>query len=337
MENLTENYDALFNSRVEIVEATSAGSNDYKPAPSKGKGGTYKSIIRFIPWYKDPKHGSIQEKWTCWLVNPLSQKGRYVDCPSSVGKPSPLQDMYWKLKKSESVSQQKKADVFSRRHNYASLIQVIKDENAPELEGKILIWRYGVKIWEKINAELKPVIGPADDPFNILNGKAFALYITQKGEWPNYDNSKFLETHRIPLVIPNVEEDGKLVPILETTDKEVVFNYVKDNSPDLAKYGYMEWDQDTHDYVNMVIQAVTGQANESANYAEVQNSLKTADNADNVDDSGITSSNLDLGELISPLIDDLPDISLPTNLGNDNEKPSSAGIGGSLDEALKGL
>ena len=333
MENLIENYDALFNARVEIKEEKATG-NEYKPGPDKGKGGTYKSIIRFIPWYKDPVHGSIQEKWTCWLVNPLSQKGRYVDCPSSIGKQSPLQDMYWKLKKSDSVAQQKKADVFSRRHNYASLIQVIKDENAPELEGKILVYRYGVKIWEKINAELKPVIGKADDPFNILNGKAFALYITRKGEWPNYDNSKFLETHRIPLVIPNPEEDGKLVPINENTDKATVFNYVKDNSPDLGKYAFNEWDQDIHDYVNSVIAAVTGQANESANFAGVKNA---GDPVGSVVDTGIIATNINLEEINTPSVDDLPNLDLPTGLGAEVEKPSTSGIGGSLDEALKGL
>lgn len=324
MENLTENYDALFNSRVEIKEKEVTG-NDYKPSPEKGKGGTYQSIIRFIPWYKDTVHGSIQEKWTCWLVNPLSQKGRYVDCPSSIGKPSPLQDMYWKLKKSDAVAQQKKADVFSRRHNYASLIQVIKDENAPELEGKILIYRYGVKIWEKINAELKPVIGPPDDPFNIMEGKAFALYITKKGDWPNYDNSKFLEKHRIPLVIP--AENGELEPITEKTDKELVFNFVKDNSPDLAKYGYNEWDQDVHDYVNSVIAAVTGQATVQSNTAQIKNTEV---------DTGITASDINLEEINTPNID-LPNIELSSNLSESNEKPSSSGVGGSLNDALAGL
>lgn len=332
MENFNENYDLLFNSRVEIKEPESSVS-EYKPSPEKGKGGTYKSIIRFIPWYKDPVHGSIQEKWTCWLVDPLTQKGKYVDCPSSIGKPSPLQDMYWKLKKSDSVAMQKKADIFSRRHNYASLIQVIKDENAPELEGKIIPWRFGSKIFEKINAELKPIIGESDDPFNILTGKAFAIYVIKKGDWPNYDSCKFLETHRIPLLIPD-EKTGKLEPITAATDKAKVFNFVKENSADLTKFSFLEWDQTTHEYVNTVIASVTGKAAESATYASIKNGDPNPVNTVKPT-SGIVSQDINLDELDN-FESNFPEIQMPS-LDTFKSKSPSKGIAGSLNEALDGL
>ena len=153
MSNKESNYDAFFNPGVEAPAASAKSTEEYNPSADKGKGGTYQSIIRFVPWWQDPKHGSIQDKWVSYLVDPITQRGRYVDCPSSVGKPSPLSDVYWKLKKSESVQMQKFAQSFSRRHSYASLVQIIRDENAPENEGKIMVFRYGIKIWEKINAE----------------------------------------------------------------------------------------------------------------------------------------------------------------------------------------
>ena len=166
-----ESYDALFNPNVEIKEPSLKNADEYSASADKGSGGVYKAIIKFVPWWKNPTHGSIQEKWVCWLEDPITQKGKAVDCPSSIGKPSILQDMYWKLKKSDNISMQKKSEIFSRRHTFASLIQVIKDQQQPELEGKILIYRYGVKLWEKINAELKPLIGEKHDPFDIINGK----------------------------------------------------------------------------------------------------------------------------------------------------------------------
>lgn len=324
---MAEDFNALFNPNVEVKEQGSKNADEYSPSADKGTGGVYKSIIRFIPWWQDPTHGSIQEKWVAWLEDPVTQRGKPIDCPSSVGKPSPLQDMYWKLKKSDNVAMQKKAQIFSRRHTFASLIQVIKDSNNPDLEGKILVYRYGVKIWEKINAELKPLIGEKHDPFDILNGKAFGLVITKVSGFNNYDQSKFL-SDKIPLCIPN---NGKLNPITPETDKQEVFNFVKENSPDLSKYGFKEWDQEIHNYVNHVISAVTGQANVSQNISDVVNQQDTVQ-APSVSGEGITSQELNIDDLGSGFNTDLPDLNIP-----DLDTPSDQGIAGDLDDVLKNL
>ncbi|HPI82294.1 MAG TPA: hypothetical protein PK122_03615 [Candidatus Paceibacterota bacterium] len=327
-----ENYNAFFNPDVEVNEPKVGQAIEYNPTAAKGKNNVYQSIIRFIPWWQNPKHGSIQEKWVSYLVDPITNRGRYVDCPSSVGKPSPLQDIFWKLKKSESVQEQKLADTFSRRHSYASLIQVIRDENAPELEGKILVWRYGVKVWEKLNAELKPIVQGVEkhDPFDILNGKAFALVITKVSGYNNYDQSKFIDK-KIPLCLPG-EKDGKKVlnPINQSTDKKMVFDWVKDNSPDLGDYSYREWDQETYDYVNHVITSVTGQGAVSQKYDSIVNREKPAASAPS---AGITSSeisveNIDLGGDDLGISDSgMPDLDLP-------DLPEVDGIGGDLDDII---
>jgi len=324
----SENYNAFFNPDVEVNEPPARVSDEYSPTAAKGKNNVYQSIIRFIPWWKNPKHGSIQEKWVSYLQDPVTNRGRYVDCPSSVGKPSPLQDIYWRLKKSESVQEQKLADTFSRRHSYASLVQVIRDENDSTNEGKVLVWRYGVKIWEKINAELKPVIGEKHDPFDILKGKVFALTISKVSGFNNYDQSKFVDK-RIPLCIPEVKE-GKsvLVPINETTDKQQVFDWVKEHSPDLSKYAYREWDQDTFDYVNHVILSVTGQGTVTQKYDGIVNREPAPAGAP---DAGITSSeisveNLDLGTEEAGI--DIPELNIP-------DLPPIEGIQGDLKDILE--
>ena len=329
---MSEDINALFNPQTEVPETGTKNNEEYSPSAAKGKNNVYQSVIRFVPWWKNPKQ-SLIDKWTCWLTDPVTDRGRFVDCPSSVGKPSPLQDMYWKLKKSDSVALQKKADIFSRRHSYAALIQVIKDENNPEMEGKILTWRFGVKIWEKINAELKPVIGDKHDPFDILNGKAFALIITKVSGYNNYDQSKFVDK-RIPLCIPN--EDGKLIPIKPDADKKFVFDWVKENSPNLEKYSYKEWDQEVHDYVNHVITAVTGQASKATTVASVKNDGKpgggdvgasSQSSGTDITTEDLTTEDLDVGDIGGS---DLPDLDLP-------DLPDTGGISGDLDDALKGL
>jgi hypothetical protein len=320
-----ENFDELFNPSVDMGAAAKSNLVDYTPSAAKGKNKVYQSLVRLIPWHEDPKK-SIMEKWTCWLVDPISQKGKFVDCPSSIGKPSLLQDMYWKLKKSDSVQQQKAAEIFSRRHAFSSLVQIIKDDNQPELEGKILVWKYGKKVWDKINGELKPLIGDPHNPFDLLKGKIFALVITEVSGFNNYDQSKFVDKS-IGLCIPN--EQGKLIPINEKTDKASVLEFLKENSPELSKFGFKEWDADTHDYVNAVITQVTGKASESSNYASLQsttNETKTSKPAaQKAKTSGITSSDISLEE-----IDGLGDI-------GSVDMPELGGIGGDLDEALSGL
>ena len=325
-----DNYDALFTPQVDMGETAKKNTEDYQVGADKGKGGVYQSIIRFVPWHQNPKN-SIQEKWVSWLIDPVTQKGRFVDCPSSIGKPSLLQDMYWKLKKSESIQEQKKADVFSRRHNFSALIQVIKDENQPELEGKILAYRFGKKLWEKINSEMKPIVGEPHNPFELLNGKLFALVITKVSGFNNYDQSKFVDKV-VPLCMPDAE--GKLIPITPDTDKGVVFKYLQDNSPDLAKYGFREWDTDTYDYVNGVITAVTGIAPAPSNMSDVQNEVAGSNptQPQAPADAGITSTEISLGELSGDtgMNTDIPSIQLP-------DLPDVGGITGNLDDVLKGL
>jgi hypothetical protein len=222
---------------------------------------------------------------------------------------------------------QKLAQSFSRRHSYASLVQVIRDENNPEAEGKIMVFRYGVKIWEKINAELKPVIGEPHDPFDTLGGKAFALVITKVSGFNNYDQSKFVDK-RIPLCQPNA--DGKLIPITPQSNKREVFEWVKTQSPDLSKYAYKEWDQDTYDYVNHVIVAVTGEGQVSTKYANVVNK-EAAKSTGPVSgpSTGITTKEISVGELDLSGGDglDIPDLDLG-NLGG------SKGIDGDLDDII---
>ena len=337
--------DSLFHPNVEIGGGkTPQNVGEYSPSSDKGQNGVYKSIIRFVTWWQDPLH-SYTDKWACWLVDPVTNRGRVVDCPSSVGKPSPLQDMFFKLRKAESVQEQKKSEIFSRKHMYAAVIQVIKDDQNKEAEGKLLIYRFGKKIFEKYEAEKKPVIGEPHEPFDLLDGKAFALVITKVAGYNNYDQSRFLN-NKVPLLLPT-GKDGKvaafgteglkLQPINEKTPRETVFDFLKENSPDLTKYSYKDWDQETHEYVNQVILAVTGQIPSTA-YADVRNDQGSKAPAPQgqkpqAPGTGITTSELSLDDLdIGSSIENLPELNLPDMNSNNN-----FGLPGDLDEAIANL
>lgn len=346
------NYDmdSLFHPKVEIRDNVSKQSEgEYSPSADKGTNGIYQSVIRFVSWWQDPQHSYI-DKWVCWLVDPVTNRGRIVDCPSSVGKPSPLQDMFFKLRNSESIQEQKKAEIFSRKHQYAAIIQVIKDKHYPELEGKLLVYRFGKKVFEKIEGEKKPIVGEPHEPFDLIDGKAFQLIITKQSGYNNYDQAKFIDK-KIPLLLPvnekgemvSFETDGfKLQAINEKTPREVVFNFLKENSPDLSKYAYQEWDQDIHDYVNQVILAVTGKPS-STGFADVRNNAgKNAPGNNAPPKTGvspasekISSADISIEDLsVASEIDSLPDLDLPDI---DDNKEDNFGLGGDLDEAIANL
>jgi len=240
-----ENLNDIFNLSVDDfkTEEKRATSN-FKPDANSGRDGVYKAVVRFLPWHKDPKK-SVMKKWSCWLVNPANDEAKMVDCPSTVGKKSILQDMFWKFKKSDSVAEQKMADNFSRRQRFASLVQIIKDDNSPENVGKIMIWSYGVKIFNKLQAEMKPEFGKPHIPFDLFEGKPFLVHITKVAGYNNYDNCRFLD-ERVPISIEGREMQKS------ATDMEKIKAFLE-QSPDLGSYDYQEWDNATEDFVNEVI------------------------------------------------------------------------------------
>lgn len=240
-----ENLNDIFNLSVDDFKTEEKRETTlYKPDANSGRDGVYKSVVRFLPWHENPKK-SVMQKWSCWLTNPLTEESKMVDCPSSVGKKSILQDMFWKLKKSESVAEQKLAENFSRRQVFASLIQVIKDDNRPELVGKIMIWKYGIKIYNKIQAEMKPEFGKPHIPFDLFEGKPFLVHITKVAGFNNYDNCRFLD-EKLPITI-----DGNKME-KNQEDLEKIMSFLK-TSPDLNAYDYRDWDEDTTNFVNDVI------------------------------------------------------------------------------------
>lgn len=237
-QNLNQEVD-IFNLPTEALTTPERTTTTefYSPSADKGREGVYKSLVRFIPNVFDPLHSKIM-KYYVWLEDPATQEGFSVDCPSTVGKKSILKDMYWKLKKSDSVKDQELAQkYFGRVESHYALVQVLKDDNQPDLVGKILVWKFGAQVNKKIEAALKPEYGSPMNPFDLFEGKVFAIQVVKKMNWNNYDQCAFVGDGT-PLEI-----DGK--PIQRTPeDQAKVVEYLKANSPDISKYGYKEWDEE---------------------------------------------------------------------------------------------
>lgn len=239
----------LFNMNSEdLFKSNSINDMIYRPKPQDGKDNVYKAVIRFIPFFSNPK-ASIQKKWSIWLKNPNTNKAKYIDCPTSIGEDSILYSLYWKLKNSENAEEVSLADNFSRSEKYYSIVQIIKDPNKPDLNGQFKIFQYGKKIWEKLKNVTNDDMGNKVDPFDIFNGKNFLLHVKQVSNFPNYDDSQFMANNE-PIMI-----DGKPI-VNDPKNYKEIFEYLKNVSPDLEQYGFKAWTDEDKRFVFDVIDAV---------------------------------------------------------------------------------
>lgn len=237
----------IFNLGVDAVDThtvqTTSNTEVYKPTADDGKDGTYKALIRFVPNPKNPRN-SLVKKYVHWLTD-ASGEGKLVDSPASIGEKCPIADAFWKLRKSDSAVDRKISEKLKRREQYYALIKIIKDPQNPELEGTYKIFKFGYKIKEKIDAELKPDFGEPTQIFDLFEGKNFELIITRQGEYNNYDKSKFSSSRS------SVTVDGKAAErnaeFMGKIKEEIA------SAPDLSAYEYQVWDDQTRDFVNATL------------------------------------------------------------------------------------
>ena len=237
----------IFNLGVNDVDThetqASSGSDLYKPTADDGKDGTYKAMIRFVPNPTNPRN-SLVKKYVHWLTN-ANGDGKMVDSPSTVGAPCPIADVFFKLRKSDSAVDRKMSDKLKRREQYFALIKIIKDPQNPELEGQYKVFKFGYKIKEKIDEELKPAFGEPTQVFDLFAGKNFELIITRQGEFNNYDKSKF-SSKTSP-----VEIEGK--GATRTPEAMKAIKTELEAAPSLEPYEYKAWDGETLDFVNSIL------------------------------------------------------------------------------------
>jgi hypothetical protein len=237
----------IFNLGVNDVEThevqSSTGGDMYKPSADQGKDGTYKALIRFVPNPENPRN-SLVKKYVHWLTN-ASGDGKMVDSPSTVGESCPIADVFFKLRKSDSAVDRKMSDKLKRREQYFALVKVIKDPQNPEFEGQYKIFKFGYKIKEKIDAELKPNFGEPTQVFDLFAGKNFELVITRQGEYNNYDTAKFSSATSA------IDMGG--TPAERTAEGMAAIKAELDNAPSLAPFEYKAWDAETRDFVNGIL------------------------------------------------------------------------------------
>lgn len=237
-------------------------SDDNIYSPQLPTSGTpYKAIIRFLPYYKDPQNKSKIRKFQYFFRNQNGVKGGVFDCPSSLGKKhsSIFTDAFFTLREHPNALMQDLKTYFNRKVRYWSPVQIIQDTQNPELVGQIKIFRFGAQVNEIIEQ-----IATGDDslnlkavnPYDLLNGKDLILIINKEtygngNTGPSYKKSQFMASSNVAWV-PGFNDNDREN---KTKDglQEAIFEYLKENTPDIDPYLYQPWDDATkQDAVNIV-------------------------------------------------------------------------------------
>ena len=159
--------------------------------PTVDKEGNGYAVIRFlpskfedgVPFVKVFNHGF--KAGAKWFIE---------NCPTtpSIGGQCPVCDANSELWNTGLESNKKIASSRKRKLRYISNIIVIKDPKNPENEGKVFLFSYGQKIFEKLESIMNPPEQYGEeprDPFGFFDGAIMKLKIKKQGDFRNYDDS----------------------------------------------------------------------------------------------------------------------------------------------------
>ena len=159
--------------------------------PELDKSGNGYAVIRFLPavegedmpWAKVYNHAFQGPTGQWYIENSLT----------TIGQKDPVSEMnsaYWNtgIESDKEIARKQK-----RKLQYFSNIYVVSDSKHPENEGKVFLFRYGKKIFDKIMASMQPEFEDESpvNPFDFWEGANFKLKIRKVAGYWNYDSSEF--------------------------------------------------------------------------------------------------------------------------------------------------
>jgi hypothetical protein len=166
------------------------GSDDRFWNPTVDKAGNGYAIIRFLPAPPDEDVPFIR-MFDHGFQGP---GGWYIEKSlSTIGKPDPVGEYNSKLWNSGIEANKEIARKQKRRLHFISNIYVVHDSGNPDNEGKVFLYKYGKKIFDKLNEATNPQFADEEavNPFDLWAGSNFKLKIRNVEGYRNYDKSEF--------------------------------------------------------------------------------------------------------------------------------------------------
>lgn len=162
--------------------------------PNVDKAGNGYAVIRFlpapdgedVPFIRMFEHGFKGPTGKWYIENSLT----------TIGKQDPVGEYNSQLWNSGIESDKEIARKQKRKLGFVSNVYVITDQQNPENEGKVFLFKYGKKIFDKLNEVMNPQF-PGEEPmnpFDLWAGADFKLKIRNVEGYRNYDKSEFAKS-----------------------------------------------------------------------------------------------------------------------------------------------
>jgi len=182
--------DDLIKKMEDQTKAKEGFKDDRFWRPEQDKSGNGFAIIRFlptvegeeVPWAKVYNH-AFQGPGGWYIENSLT----------TIGQKDPVGELNNQLWNSGLESDKDLARVRKRKLTYISNVYIVSDPANPQNEGKVFLYKYGTKIFEKIQEAMKPEFNDEEpiNPFDFWKGANFRIKIRKVGGFTNYDKSEF--------------------------------------------------------------------------------------------------------------------------------------------------
>ena len=158
--------------------------------PELDKSGNGYAVIRFlpapkgedIPWQRMFSH-SFQGPGGWYIENSLT----------TINKNDPVGEVNRRLWNTGSEADKETARRQKRKLSYFTNIYVVADPKHPEHEGKVFLYKFGKKIFDKVMEAMQPQFDDEEaiNPFDLWKGANFKLKIRKVDGFWNYDKSEF--------------------------------------------------------------------------------------------------------------------------------------------------
>lgn len=191
-------------------------SDDRFWQPEVDKAGNGYAVIRFLPaakgedlpWVRIWSHG-FQGPGGWYIENSLT----------TLGQKDPVAELNSKLWNSGTDKDKEIARKQKRRLSYIANVYIVKDPANPQNEGKVKLFKFGKKIFDKINELMTPQFEDekAVNPFDFWAGANFKLKIRNVEGYRNYDKSEFDRSE------PLSDDDSELERIWNSQHKLQAF------------------------------------------------------------------------------------------------------------------
>ena len=171
----------------------SADKSDNFWKPEVDKAGNGQATIRFLPasaidgedalpWVKIFSHGFQGPGG--WLID---------NCLTTKAQQCPVCEHNTKLWNSGVEANKEIVRKQKRKLNYIANVYIVADPKHPENEGKVKLYKFGKKIFDKITEAMNPQFEDekAINPFDLWSGANFKLKIRKVEGYQNYDRSEF--------------------------------------------------------------------------------------------------------------------------------------------------